>query len=90
MVSHGFLYFHGLREFQFSRIKLVIGAFFADQILVGSPFDNSAVIQHDNGVAVADGRQTVGNDKYRPSLHQVIHPFLDNAFGSCVDAGRCV
>ncbi len=38
-----------------------------------SSFYDLSMIQYNNGIAVADRRKPVGNDKYSPSLHQVIH-----------------
>ena len=68
-------------------IELVVGAFFCDQIIVGAPFDDAAVIQHHNAVGIFDGGEAVGDDEHGAACHQLIHTILHQFFGTGIDGG---
>ena len=52
-----------------------------------TPLDDAAMLKHHDRITVADGGQSVGNDKHGSALHQIIHPFLDNALSPGIDGG---
>ena len=54
---------------------------------MGTSLNNPSVFQNNDGVTVADGGQTVGNDKYRSAAHKIIHTLLDNSLSTGIDAG---
>ena len=51
-----------------------------------SPLDDMSVIQHHDGVGVAHGGKTVGDDKDGSALHQVIHALFNQPFCPGIDA----
>lgn len=57
----------------------------ADQVFVVAALDDLAVIQYNDGIAVADGGKSVGNNEYGSALHQIVHSFLYNAFCTGID-----
>ena len=57
---------------------------------MGSSFDDTAVFEYHDGVAVADGGEPVGDDEHGAPLHQVIHTFLHNTLCPRIDGGRCL
>ena len=50
-------------------------------------FNDASVLQNHNGIRVADGGQTVCNNKHRSAAHQAVHAVLYNGFRSCINAG---
>ena len=58
-----------------------------DQVIMGAPFDDAAVIEHHDAVRIHDGGQPVGDHKGSPALHQSIHTFLHQGFCTGVDGG---
>ena len=53
-----------------------------------SSFDYASVLKHHDRITVADGGESVGDHEYGTAFHQVIHTFLNDLLGSCID-GRC-
>ena len=53
-------------------------------------FDDSSVVEHHDGVCVADGGEPVRDDEDGASLHQVVHAFLDKGLGSGIDGAGCL
>ena len=60
------------------------------QFLVGPLFHDPPVLQHDNLVGVANGRQTMGDDDSRSTDHQPLQGLLDQHLGFGIDRGRCL
>ena len=76
-----------LFQLESARIKLIIHSFLRNQLFVGAALDNPAVIEHHDGVGVADGGKPVGDDKYLSALHEFIHAVLHQSFGAGIDGG---
>ena len=51
-------------------------------------FNDLAVLQHENRVAVADGGKSVCNDEHRAPAHEAIHALFDERFRAGVYAAR--
>lgn len=73
-------------ELEHAVVELVVHALLVQQLLVVAPLDDAAVIQHHDGVGVADRAEAVGDDKHRAALHEPVHALLDEALCPCVDA----
>ena len=54
---------------------------------MGSPFNDASVFEDHDRITVADGGQPVGDYEYGTAFHQVIHTFLNDLLGSCIDGG---
>lgn len=63
-----------------SGIKLIIIAFFRNQLIVGTAFGNSLVGNIHDLIAILDGREPVRNDKGSPSLQQLVQGGLNHPF----------
>ena len=59
-----------------------------DELSVVSSLDYPSVLQHHDGVGVADGREPVSDDKYCPALHKGVHALFDKGFCTSID-GAC-
>ena len=70
-------------------VELVIFALESQQLVVGAAFDNVAVLEDDDAVAVAHGRKAVGNHEGRAPFHQGIHAALHEGLGAGVNAAGC-
>ena len=66
-------------------IQAVVGTLLFDQLVMGAPLDDAALVHNHNAVRVADGRQTVGNDKGSTSTHQSVHAVLHQLLGAGID-----
>ena len=55
-----------------------------------SGFDNVAVIHDQDQIGIADRGEAVSDDEACASLHEVLHAFLDQDFGTGIDGGRCL
>ena len=76
---------------QISRIKLIVFSVFFHQLVMAAAFNDASVVKYHNYIGVLDGGKSVGNDKYRTSLHQLIHTVLYKSFRSGIDGrGRFV
>ena len=75
------------RSFQLkgAGVELIIGALFGHQLFVAAALDDASVIQHHNNIRVLYGRQTVGDHKDCPPLHQSVHAILHQRLGAGVD-----
>ena len=52
---------------------------------------NDTSVFHDKDlIRITDGRETVGNDEACSALHHPVESFLDQHFGSCINAGGCL
>src|SRR5205809_7612972 len=72
-------------------IQVSIEAILRKQFLVGSLFDDAAVVHNKDQICIPDRGESVGNDKACSSLHQLGHGSLDLHLGSSIDtAGRFV
>lgn len=47
--------------------------------------DDLAVIQYNDGIAVADGGESVSNNEYGSALHQIVHSFLYDTLCTGID-----
>ena len=54
---------------------------------MASLLDNLSVFHDEDQRSVADRGQTVGNDKTRSALHQLVKRLLNLQFGTGIDAG---
>ena len=70
-----------------SGIQLIIPAFFRNQLVVGSTFDDPSLFQYHDAVRIFYGRKAVRNDKSRPALHEPVHTLLHQRFRSGIDGG---
>src|SRR5581483_7376403 len=59
-----------------------------EQLAVGALLDDAAVLEDDDQVGVADGRQAVGDDERRPPVQQPPQRALDRLLGADVDRAR--
>ena len=61
----------------------------AGQEFAMSPlFDDAALVDDEEKIGVANGRQAVGDDDARPPFQQLIHGLLHFYFGAGIDVGR--
>ena len=51
------------------------------------PLHHPAVLQHQDGVGVADGGEPVGDDEDRPAPHEAVQPLLDELLRPGIDRG---
>ena len=72
---------------QIPRIKLIIFSMFLHQLVMVAALNNASLLQNHNAVAVADGGESVGNDKSGAAVHQLIHTVLHDLLGSRIDRG---
>ena len=79
-------FFGPLRGF-FSCVKLVITPFLGDELVVGAPLDNAALLQDHDAVGVLNGAEPVSDDKGGAPSHQGVHALLDQGFGAGVNGG---
>ena len=79
-----------LLQLECTRIKLIIGSFFFDQLFVGTPLDDPAVVQNHDDVRVPDRGQAVGNHERGAAFHQSIHTFLNDTLRTGIDGGGCL
>ena len=59
-----------------------------DEFVECSAFDDPALIEHQNLVRVADGREAVRDDERRAAAHRRVDRFLNLAFGFGVERAR--
>ena len=52
-----------------------------------APLNDLTLLKDHNGLGIADGGQTVGNDKDGTTLHQAIHAFFNHPLRPGVDGG---
>jgi len=58
-----------LFQFKYTGIKLIIGALLGNEVIMGAPLDDPALVQHHDAVGIHDGGKAVGNDEDRAALH---------------------
>ena len=85
--------------FELADIHVMVEAFLFQQIFVRAALDNLPLIDHQDGIRLPDGAQTMGDHKTGASLHQAQHGFLDVFLGAGIyaaggliqdqDAGIC-
>ena len=66
-------------------IQLIIFTFLGNQIIMAAAFNNPALFQNNNTVAVAHRGKPVGNDKCGTAIHQAIHALLYQRFRACIN-----
>ena len=71
-----------------SGIQLIIFPLLGDQIVVGSPLDDPALLHDHDTVGILDCGKPVGDDKGGASLHQGVHAGLHQLLGAGVNGGR--
>ena len=59
------------------RIQLVIPPLQLQKLIVVTPLNDLAMLQHHDGVGIAHGGETVGDDKGGAVRHQTVHAVLD-------------
>ena len=59
-----------------------------EQLVVGAALDDPAVVEHDDLVGVADGREPVGDRDRRAALGEAVERLLDGALGLGVERAR--
>ena len=52
-------------------------------------FNDATLFQYHDSVRVANSGQTVSDNEYSTSCHQLIHTLVDKGFGSGIDGGSC-
>lgn len=67
----------------------VEAAIAGQQIVMAAFFNDPAVGHADNAIAAPDGREPVGNDQYRPALHNMTHVCEDQALTLVVERAGC-
>ena len=60
----------------------------SQQLPVRALLAEPAVVQHEDAVGLADGREAVRDDDRSAALEQLLQRLLDEAFGLGVDAAR--
>ena len=78
----------GSFELESPRVKLVVSAFFAYQLLVASPLDDLSVVKNHDHIRIHDSRKPVGYDEHRSSFHQLVHTSGHYSLGTGVYGGR--
>lgn len=72
-----------LREaFVQSCVETVVG----DQFVMCSAFNDSAVIEHDDLIGIADGAEAMSDDERRATVEQYFQRVLKTRFRGTVDA----
>ena len=66
----------------------MVGAARSEQLLVRAPFDNAALLHHDDAVGAGDRRESMGDDERRTPLHQAFHRLLDHPLAFGVQSAR--
>ncbi len=66
-------------------VQVVVMPAGSEQFLVRAHLGDLPVVDEDDAVGALDGGQPVGDDEAGASLHQSIHPLLDERFGQGVD-----
>ena len=62
-----------------------------DQLVEAAGFDDPALIEDENAIGVADGREPVGDHEGGAALHDLVERQLKLLLGRCVErAGRLV
>ena len=56
--------------------------------VVCAPFDDGALLQHENLVRLTNGAEAVGDHETGATLHQALESFLNQSFGRAVSAER--
>ena len=55
------------------------------------PFNDLPVFQDNDFICISDGGKAVGYDKTCPVFHELVYPFLNDDFRSCIyGTGRLV
>jgi len=57
------------------------------QTLMRALLFDVAIFHHQEQIGLLDGGQSVGDDKARPALHQLVHGALDAVLGEGIDIG---
>src|SRR4029079_18723174 len=69
-------------------VELRVAAARAEQLVVGALLDDRSVLEDDDEVRVADGRETVGDDERGAAVEQAAQRALDASLGADVDRAR--
>ena len=73
-----------LIKLRYTGIELVVSSLLCKQIVVVAALDDLTVLQHHDGVGVADGGEAVGYHEGGAALHERIHSLLDEFLGAGV------
>ena len=57
---------------------------------MGTSLDDPSVFQNHDGITIPDSGQSVCDNEYGTSLHQVIHTLLHDTLCTGIDAGSCL
>ena len=79
---------HGRRRGELRAVELGVLAVECEEFVVRALLDDAAVVEHDDRVGGADGRQPVGDHQGGPSVQRRVERGLHGGFGTGVEA-RC-
>ena len=72
-------------------VQLAVPAFQLQQLFVGPPLDDLAVLEHENLIGALDGREPVRDHERRASAPERLQPVLDEPLAFAIEArGRLV
>ena len=72
---------------QIPSIQLIILALLLDELVMGAPLDDAALLHDHDAVGVAHRGQAVGDDKGGAPGHQGVHAVLHQPLGAGIDGG---
>src|SRR5262249_12055457 len=72
------------------RIQIEIAATMCDQLYMRAPFNNLAMLEHENLISTSYGAQTMRNNEGCAARHQRGESFLNQRFAFGVQTGCCL
>ena len=76
-----------LFKFEYALVKLVILAFFLDQMRVAAALYDHSVLKYHDDVRVLHCGKPVRDYKYGAALHEFVHAALHNRLGTRISGG---
>ena len=70
------LFFNRYLVYLLASVELVIFALLGKEFVVIALLDDASVVHHTDDVGIADGGETMGNDKGGTPFHDVVHSLL--------------
>ncbi len=77
------------QPFELALVKVGVDPLLGKEFLMGTFFDNGALVDHEHLVGIANGTEPVGDNKACSSLHERQQDLLDAEFGAGIDAAGC-
>ena len=72
----------GIFLMELRMIQRAVEAAVCNELVVIALLDDVAVLEHQNGIGILNGREAMGDDEACTSLHQRIHSLLDADLGT--------